>query len=98
MSEATLEVNTRYRNDLEEEKARLHKEMDRLREKVTEAGSATLWLQWLVGNYYQSSTFSYAENKLLITTIWNNKYLVESTTAVTVTTPHILWVGRSVHC
>ncbi|KAF0040587.1 hypothetical protein F2P81_006485 [Scophthalmus maximus] len=34
MSEASLEVNTRYRNDLEEEKARLLKDMDRLKGKV----------------------------------------------------------------
>ena len=34
MSEATLEVNTRYRNDLEDEKTRLLKDMDRLKAKV----------------------------------------------------------------
>lgn len=34
MSEASLEVNTRYRNDLEEEKARLFKDVDRLKGKV----------------------------------------------------------------
>lgn len=34
MSEAFLEVNTRYRNDLEEEKTRLFKDLDRLRGKV----------------------------------------------------------------
>lgn len=34
MSEASLEVNTRYRNDLEEEKARLFKDLDRLKRKV----------------------------------------------------------------
>lgn len=34
MSEASLEVNTRYRNDLEEEKARLYKDVDRLKGKV----------------------------------------------------------------
>lgn len=43
MSEASLEVNTRYRNDLEEEKARLLKDMDRLKGKVTVGNSATLW-------------------------------------------------------
>ncbi len=43
MSEASLEVNTRYRNDLEEEKARLHKDMDRLKGKVSTGNSATLW-------------------------------------------------------
>ncbi|KAF7662436.1 hypothetical protein LDENG_00236180 [Lucifuga dentata] len=37
MSEATLEVNTRYRNDLEEEKARLFKEMDRIKGKLQES-------------------------------------------------------------
>ncbi|XP_075998331.1 ankyrin repeat domain-containing protein 26 isoform X8 [Genypterus blacodes] len=36
MSEATLEVNTRYRNDLEEEKSRLQKEIDRVKEKLQE--------------------------------------------------------------
>ncbi|KAJ7998227.1 hypothetical protein DPEC_G00220400 [Dallia pectoralis] len=36
MSEASLEVNTRYRNDLEEEKARLLKDMDRLKGKLEE--------------------------------------------------------------
>lgn len=34
MSEASLEVNTRYRNDLEEEKTRLLKDLDRLKRKV----------------------------------------------------------------
>ncbi|XP_050929149.1 ankyrin repeat domain-containing protein 26 isoform X2 [Lates calcarifer] len=37
MSEASLEVNTRYRNDLEEEKARLLKDMDRLKVKLEES-------------------------------------------------------------
>uniref|UniRef100_A0A8D3C3Q8 Ankyrin repeat domain-containing protein 26 n=1 Tax=Scophthalmus maximus TaxID=52904 RepID=A0A8D3C3Q8_SCOMX len=37
MSEASLEVNTRYRNDLEEEKARLLKDMDRLKGKLEES-------------------------------------------------------------
>lgn len=43
MSEASLEVNTRYRNDLEEEKARLLKDLDRLKGKVMASNSATLW-------------------------------------------------------
>lgn len=43
MSEASLEVNTRYRNDLEEEKARLLKDLDRLKGKVTAGNIATLW-------------------------------------------------------
>lgn len=34
MSEAFLEVNTRYRNELEEEKNRLLKDLERLRGKV----------------------------------------------------------------
>ncbi|XP_062316977.1 ankyrin repeat domain-containing protein 26 [Osmerus eperlanus] len=37
MSEATLEVNTRYRNDLEDEKTRLLKDMDRLKAKLEES-------------------------------------------------------------
>ncbi|XP_039988810.1 ankyrin repeat domain-containing protein 26 isoform X2 [Xiphias gladius] len=37
MSEASLEVNTRYRNDLEEEKARLLRDMDRLKGKLEES-------------------------------------------------------------
>ncbi|XP_040894532.1 ankyrin repeat domain-containing protein 26 isoform X2 [Toxotes jaculatrix] len=37
MSEASLEVNTRYRNDLEEEKARLLKDVDRLKGKLEES-------------------------------------------------------------
>ncbi|XP_051237406.1 ankyrin repeat domain-containing protein 26 isoform X14 [Dicentrarchus labrax] len=37
MSEASLEVNTRYRNDLEEEKARHLKDMDRLKGKLEES-------------------------------------------------------------
>ncbi|KAM3610015.1 uncharacterized protein V6R79_023883 [Siganus canaliculatus] len=37
MSEASLEVNTRYRSDLEEEKARLLKDTDRLKGKVEES-------------------------------------------------------------
>lgn len=40
MSEASLEVNTRYRNDLEEEKARLVKDLDRLKGKVLAANMA----------------------------------------------------------
>ncbi|XP_054878487.1 ankyrin repeat domain-containing protein 26 isoform X2 [Poeciliopsis prolifica] len=36
MCEASLEVLTRYRNDLEEEKARLVKDVERLREKLEE--------------------------------------------------------------
>ncbi|XP_014841571.1 PREDICTED: ankyrin repeat domain-containing protein 26-like isoform X1 [Poecilia mexicana] len=36
MCEASLEVLTRYRNDLEEEKARLLKDIERLREKLEE--------------------------------------------------------------
>ncbi|XP_050954879.1 ankyrin repeat domain-containing protein 26 isoform X2 [Labeo rohita] len=37
MCEASLEVNTRYRNDLEEEKARTLKDMDRLKGKLQES-------------------------------------------------------------
>ncbi|KAM9754143.1 ankyrin repeat domain-containing protein 26 isoform 9-T12 [Menidia menidia] len=37
MSEASLEVNTRYRNDLEEEKARLLKDLDRLKGKLEDS-------------------------------------------------------------
>ncbi|XP_037539680.1 ankyrin repeat domain-containing protein 26, partial [Nematolebias whitei] len=37
MSEASLEVNTRYRSDLEEEKTRLLKDMDRLKKKLEES-------------------------------------------------------------
>ncbi|XP_072242367.1 ankyrin repeat domain-containing protein 26 [Leuresthes tenuis] len=37
MSEASLEVNTRYRNELEEEKARLLKDLDRLKGKLEES-------------------------------------------------------------
>ncbi|XP_058623747.1 ankyrin repeat domain-containing protein 26 isoform X6 [Onychostoma macrolepis] len=37
MCEASLEVNTRYRNDLEEEKARTRKDMDRLKGKLQES-------------------------------------------------------------
>ncbi|XP_068458808.1 ankyrin repeat domain-containing protein 26 isoform X2 [Clinocottus analis] len=37
MSEASLEVNTRYRNDLEDEKARLFKDLDRLKGKLEES-------------------------------------------------------------
>lgn len=36
MCEASLEVNTRYRSDLEEEKARTLKDVDRLKAKVAE--------------------------------------------------------------
>ncbi|XP_069018039.1 ankyrin repeat domain-containing protein 26 [Embiotoca jacksoni] len=36
MSEASLEVNTRYRSDLEEEKVRLLKDLDRLKGKLEE--------------------------------------------------------------
>ncbi|KAM9808073.1 ankyrin repeat domain-containing protein 26 [Neosynchiropus ocellatus] len=37
MSEASLEVNSRYRNDLEEEKSRLLKDVDRLKAKLEES-------------------------------------------------------------
>ncbi|KAM7003514.1 ankyrin repeat domain-containing protein 26 [Tautogolabrus adspersus] len=37
MSEASLEVNTRYRSDLEDEKARLLKDLDRLKGKLEES-------------------------------------------------------------
>ncbi|XP_060770676.1 ankyrin repeat domain-containing protein 26 isoform X8 [Neoarius graeffei] len=37
MCEASLEVNTRYRSDLEEEKVRTQKDMDRLRGKLQES-------------------------------------------------------------
>ncbi|KAF7223998.1 transcript variant X6 [Nothobranchius furzeri] len=37
MSEASLEVNTRYRNDLEEEKTRLLRDSDRLKGKLEES-------------------------------------------------------------
>ncbi|XP_067235691.1 ankyrin repeat domain-containing protein 26 isoform X10 [Chanodichthys erythropterus] len=37
MCEASLEVNTRYRNDLEEEKVRTLKDMDRLKSKLQES-------------------------------------------------------------
>ncbi|XP_073798581.1 ankyrin repeat domain-containing protein 26 isoform X16 [Danio rerio] len=37
MCEASLEVNTRYRNDLEEEKTRTLKDMDRLKSKLQES-------------------------------------------------------------
>ncbi|XP_024865989.1 uncharacterized protein si:ch211-272n13.3 isoform X3 [Kryptolebias marmoratus] len=37
MSEASLEVNTRYRNDLEEEKTRLLKDLDRIKGKLEES-------------------------------------------------------------
>ncbi|XP_053741842.1 ankyrin repeat domain-containing protein 26 isoform X2 [Synchiropus splendidus] len=37
MSEASLEVNSRYRNDLEEEKCRLLKDVDRLKAKLEES-------------------------------------------------------------
>ncbi|MBN3295306.1 ANR26 protein, partial [Amia calva] len=36
MCEASLEVNTRYRNDLEEEKVRMQKDMDRMKGKLQE--------------------------------------------------------------
>uniref|UniRef100_A0A7N6BMA3 Ankyrin repeat domain-containing protein 26 n=1 Tax=Anabas testudineus TaxID=64144 RepID=A0A7N6BMA3_ANATE len=42
MSEASLEVNTRYRNDLEEEKVRLLKDVDRLKAKLEESGDQYL--------------------------------------------------------
>ncbi|KAI5100382.1 ankyrin repeat domain-containing protein 26 isoform X2, partial [Silurus meridionalis] len=37
MCEASLEVNTRYRSDLEEEKVRTQKDLDRLRKKLQES-------------------------------------------------------------
>ncbi|XP_057693531.1 ankyrin repeat domain-containing protein 26 isoform X2 [Corythoichthys intestinalis] len=42
MCEASLEVNTRYRNDLEDEKTRLHKDMDSLKSKMDERESQCL--------------------------------------------------------
>ncbi|XP_049578510.1 ankyrin repeat domain-containing protein 26 isoform X2 [Syngnathus scovelli] len=42
MSEASLEINTRYRNDLEEEKTRLLKDLDNLKGKIEERESQCL--------------------------------------------------------
>ncbi|XP_019748855.1 ankyrin repeat domain-containing protein 26 isoform X3 [Hippocampus comes] len=42
MCEASLEINTRYRNDLEEEKTRLINDMDSLKEKMIERESQCL--------------------------------------------------------
>ena len=50
MSEASLEVNTRYRNDLEEEKARLFKDLDRLKGKV--GNGTTCWTSTLTAALY----------------------------------------------
>lgn len=75
MSEASLEVNTRYRNDLEEEKARLLKDLDRLKGKVLAANSAPLWQHILnhvadasCGNDYEANTFSCSEIRWIIIT------------------------------
>ncbi|XP_077373610.1 ankyrin repeat domain-containing protein 26 isoform X8 [Festucalex cinctus] len=45
MCEASLEINTRYRNDLEEEKTRLLKDMDGLKGKVEERESQCLQVE-----------------------------------------------------
>lgn len=69
MSEASLEVNTRYRNDLEEEKARLLKDLDRLKGKVLRANSASLWQHTLTHvsdtccvNDYDANTLNCTES------------------------------------
>lgn len=46
MSEAFLEVNSRYRNDLEEEKTRLCKDLERLRGKVPLVQSSPENREW----------------------------------------------------
>ncbi|XP_077567502.1 ankyrin repeat domain-containing protein 26 [Stigmatopora nigra] len=51
MCEASLEVNTRYRNDLEEEKTRLHKDMDGLKSKLEERESQCLELEKHVNKF-----------------------------------------------
>ena len=43
VSKASLEVNKRYHNDLEEEKAGLLTDLDELKGKVTAGNSAALW-------------------------------------------------------
>lgn len=75
MSEASLEVNTRYRNDLEEEKARLLKDLDRIKGKVVVANSASLWQHIPTNvsdtscvNDYESNTFNCTEIKWIIVT------------------------------
>ncbi|XP_055011329.1 LOW QUALITY PROTEIN: ankyrin repeat domain-containing protein 26 [Boleophthalmus pectinirostris] len=65
MSEASLEVNTRYRNDLEEEKARILRDSDRLREKLAESEDQYVQAE----KRYNSlkSNFDDAEKELAIT-------------------------------
>ncbi|KAI4825374.1 hypothetical protein KUCAC02_021057, partial [Chaenocephalus aceratus] len=65
MSEATLEVNTRYRNDLEEEKARLFKDLERLRGKVTAGNSATLWCHVITMSLMSSVVMIVKQSKLI---------------------------------
>lgn len=64
MSEASLEVNTRYRNDLEEEKGRLLRDMDRLKGKVKAGNSVTLWQHIITTSLDTSCVDDYEANGL----------------------------------
>lgn len=74
MCEASLEVNTRYRSDLEEEKARTIKDMDRLKTKVL-----TKHLQ------NTHSTLLLLTTTAAITTITTNITTTTATTTLTTT-------------
>ncbi|KAK7891618.1 hypothetical protein WMY93_023581 [Mugilogobius chulae] len=65
MSEASLEVNTRYRNDLEEEKARILKDLDRVREKL--ANSEDQYVQGEKRYNSLKSSYDEKEKELAIT-------------------------------
>lgn len=54
MSEAFLEVNTRYRTELEEEKSRLSKDLERLRGKVPVNPGSSLHCQLRVATVRHS--------------------------------------------
>ncbi|XP_051975723.1 ankyrin repeat domain-containing protein 26-like [Xyrauchen texanus] len=54
MCEASLEVNTRYRNDLEEEKTRTLKDMDRLKGKLQESEEQYVQAERRIGNLKSS--------------------------------------------
>lgn len=72
MSEASLEVNTRYRNDLEEEKGRLLKDMDRFKGKVTAADSDTLWQHIVTtSGGHEASTLLKLESSLSVKNSWS---------------------------
>ncbi|TSK13388.1 Ankyrin repeat domain-containing protein 26 [Bagarius yarrelli] len=77
MCEASLEVNTRYRNDLEEEKARSQKDIDRIKGKLQESDDHNLQMERRINTLM--GTLDEKERDLIST----NQKLEEMLTAAT---------------